>query len=629
MKFDKRWFEDNQENLVRFTNSRIGRWFFKLNQVEVPKGEEIHEVHPNGVSFGWKLYLNKRGHLRVRKKTMFFTSFKISNRLYKAYAPIANILFATKGVFWDLWRQPASEFFATYRTPILKLARTDFGKWFFAIPENKGMDIREVRPNHLIFRNAWGKKAYEFRTNAKFWLVLRHRMRFAKALPYAVALPTMARLGIQPAMQMFPMLALATSYPTMYPDANTEVKSVDGDVYHSNASWATVRSATDGTTATDSATSGTFCEAQFYSSNYHIRRAFLLFDTSSIVDGDTIASATLSVYTYGASISDSGVEVDIVSSSPASNTAIVTGDFDQVGSTVFASVASASLGSSAYTDFSLDSNGIANISKTGVSKFGARMNLDTDNSAPTTFNNIACRWVDYTGTTDDPKLVVNTSSDTLSTFNPDADTETTSVDGHVSREGASESWSTIIAGAGTHAYDSTNPHYFINYQGTTSPNYSRCGRAIFLFDTSSITDGDDIDGASFGVNITLKADSNSEVDMVVVGTTPASNTALVAGDYNQFGSTAFSSSLGYSSVATASYHYLDLNASGLAAISDTGITKLGVRCSDDLNDTAPTHSTEDRYLYGNYAEGTSDPILIVIHSAAAATFIPKMSNLIF
>ena len=63
-----------------------------------------------------------------------------------------------------------------------------------------------------------------------------------------------------------------------------------------------------------------------------------------------------------------------------------------------------------YNTFSLNGDGIAAISKTGISKFGFRSDYDLDNVAPTpnsdNVNNTVAYTADQTGVTQDPKLVV-------------------------------------------------------------------------------------------------------------------------------------------------------------------------------------------------------------------------------
>ena len=142
-----------------------------------------------------------------------------------------------------------------------------------------------------------------------------------------------------------------------------------------------------------------------------LSRGIFLFDTSALTAEATISAATISL--YGA-LKDTGLgasEVDVVSSTPASDTAVANGDYANLGSTVFASLASGSYTTEQYNDFSLNASGIANISKTGNSKFGIRINWDTDNSFGGSWgSNVISGYTFYdggtAGTGKDPKLVV-------------------------------------------------------------------------------------------------------------------------------------------------------------------------------------------------------------------------------
>lgn len=205
---------------------------------------------------------------------------------------------------------------------------------------------------------------------------------------------------------------------TFYPDPNAETTTVDGAVVYDDATYSTARNAVTGESAFDSPASETGAQHSLFGGIYYIRRAFFLFDTSSIPDTDTITEATFSykLADNNGNNADATHTAAVVSSSPASNTAISTADYDQVGSTSFGSSAYTGTQNS-YKDFSLNASGIANISKTGVSKFATRGTEDIANSAPTGLNQHNIFYADSAGTTSDPKLVV-THSAASSTFIP-------------------------------------------------------------------------------------------------------------------------------------------------------------------------------------------------------------------
>lgn len=214
---------------------------------------------------------------------------------------------------------------------------------------------------------------------------------------------------------------------TFYPDASY----VDGfieNLQSSGVSWATLHDATAGTSASTQPAETTQVRIQSYSSSPNWRaiyRGFQQFNTSAIPDTDDISSATLSLYGFSKSDTASfALATNIYSSSPASLTAIVTGDFDQVGTTAFASdLPYASFNTANYNDFALNASGIANISKTGASKFSWRAVKDADNTPPThPGSQVSCEFAihgsGYSGTTRDPKLVVeHAAASSVKTWN--------------------------------------------------------------------------------------------------------------------------------------------------------------------------------------------------------------------
>ena len=87
---------------------------------------------------------------------------------------------------------------------------------------------------------------------------------------------------------------------------------------------------------------------------------------------------------------------------------------------------------------------------------------------------------------------------TVSTFYPDGDPETTSVDGSAGRGTVSETFGTIRAGAGQFSDDSAALISRVQLEATTtSPNYDNLIRDILLFDSASLPDTDTIDSATF------------------------------------------------------------------------------------------------------------------------------------
>lgn len=212
---------------------------------------------------------------------------------------------------------------------------------------------------------------------------------------------------------------------------------------------------------------------------------------------------------------------------------------------------------------------------------------------------------------------------------PDAGTGATTVDGTVSRIVASETWATIIAGAGTNVSASSDPLNPVRISASSTSNqFSRCTRSIFTFDTSGIGAGQTISAAIFSLNGTAKQDDLSTTpDINVYGSTPAANNSLANADYGQTGSSAYATAITYGSWSTAGYNDFTFNGTGIAAISTSGVTALATRNANyDVAAVQPNWVSSNVSSFTcNFADaaGTStDPKLVVTYSAAS-TFVPK------
>ena len=123
---------------------------------------------------------------------------------------------------------------------------------------------------------------------------------------------------------------------------------------------------------------------------YLTYRIVQLYDTSAIGSGSTVTSATMDFIAMAVYEGLVGRSLAMVTSSPASNTAIVDADYAY---TLWGSVRQApdkllsgiTADSSTYNSYALDATGLGNISKTGTTKFGLRIDSDADNSPPTWF----------------------------------------------------------------------------------------------------------------------------------------------------------------------------------------------------------------------------------------------------
>ncbi len=219
--------------------------------------------------------------------------------------------------------------------------------------------------------------------------------------------------------RFIPQWSYGFSTLTKYPDPDPETTSVDGNVNRAlaNETWGTIRAGA-GSNAGAAASEDYFIRmASTGTSNQWstLHRAIFLFDTSALTSGATISAAVLSL--FGVEKLDEATaitpNIDIYTSTPASNTDLAASDYGNIGSTsqTGSPISYASFSDVGYNNFTLDSTGRGNISKTGVSKFGCRnANYDVANSAPTWTASknhyLYGYFADRTGTTNDPKMVV-------------------------------------------------------------------------------------------------------------------------------------------------------------------------------------------------------------------------------
>jgi hypothetical protein len=174
---------------------------------------------------------------------------------------------------------------------------------------------------------------------------------------------------------------------TVYPDANPETNTVDGNAYAVLTTNYTfpVLSSTSGFAAYDAFQEDYFLFLEAWASTNQWRvnlRGVMLFDTSSLGPNAVIDSATLKL--YATFIDDEvGTSIELISANPASNTGLTTSDYSptRYGTTSFSSLALSSISTGAYFSLPLNSAGLAHIEKESITKFGFRNSQDLAYSA--------------------------------------------------------------------------------------------------------------------------------------------------------------------------------------------------------------------------------------------------------
>ena len=271
--------------------------------------------------------------------------------------------------------------------------------------------IVEIAPNHYTVRLPSGEFRTDFRTHWKY----SKRVYYAfKELWWIMHAWDSAVADRWAPAYSFGFLTL-----TAYPDPDPETATVDGMLRHSSVgeTWAaTIAGA--GVSSFDTITNIRVVSILGDGAAWtRLERSIYLFDTSSLGATATVSAAVMSI--NGTAKSDGlsvTPDIDIYTATPASNTALVAGDFAQIGSVsqTGAPIAYANwLTTPAYNDFTFSATGRGNVSKTGISKFGAR-NANYDVAAVEPTNSAAASsltgdYADVADTTVDPKLVATYS----------------------------------------------------------------------------------------------------------------------------------------------------------------------------------------------------------------------------
>ena len=208
------------------------------------------------------------------------------------------------------------------------------------------------------------------------------------------------------------------------PTVTVYAGAADGQISNSGGTWATVRSASTGTSRDKTSAWVNATQVQNDTGTYYIDRAFFPFDTSVIGSGNTVTAATLNVYAHSKLQSGVSDSLAVVASTQASATDLATSDFGSVGSTNFtdSSPTVSGMSTSAYTSITLNSSGLAAISTTGYTKLAFRSTSDLNNTAPSlgTYSILRLYCSEQTGTSNDAYLSVTYSVPTIRTFTADA-----------------------------------------------------------------------------------------------------------------------------------------------------------------------------------------------------------------
>jgi len=222
------------------------------------------------------------------------------------------------------------------------------------------------------------------------------------------------------------------------------------------------------------------------------------------------------------------------------------------------------------------------------------------------------------------------------TVYPDPNPETTTVDGSVSDDRTDgtlqTAWdtahdSTSGNGGGTSDSNATQGSCVMSAEVSGTTHRVIIQHGYWLFDTSSIGAGQQVDSGTISIYATStnNGDADAQAYIRLVSCTPASNTAIVAADFDQADSVnspaAHATDVTIASWTTGAYQAMTLNATGRADVAMEGVTKFAMREGHDVEDVVLAVDSTNRLDDVRMAETTgtaSDPKLNIIHSVVAA-----------
>lgn len=312
----------------------------------------------------------------------------------------------------DNWRAFGKEWFAKHQRKILWCLNAPvigrISRWILRIDKDcPKAEIIDIKPNCYTIR---GEKEDEYTTD------FRTHWKFAKRIYFAFrpmwwAMHTWDEIF---ADKYSPELSFGFDTLTAYPDTgNPGETTVDGFISRYSATGETFSTivAGAGTSVYDTSMQVRLTEHATTSSRYvRLHRAFCHYDTSSLTADSIISNVVLSLYLTKANSFASSPLTHIIESTIISDNTLTTLDFVNTGSVDFGSIAYDDLNSSVYNDFTLNESGIANVSKTGVSKFASKSSWDFTRTGPAWEGGKEFRLTispaDNEGTDNDPKLTV-------------------------------------------------------------------------------------------------------------------------------------------------------------------------------------------------------------------------------
>lgn len=160
-----------------------------------------------------------------------------------------------------------------------------------------------------------------------------------------------------------------------------------------------------------------------------------------------------------------------------------------------------------------------------------------------------------------------------------------------------------------------------------SGSYYSISKGFLYFDTSALS-GYTVTAATLYVYVFAKADANNELIQIQSGMPTYPHITLESGDFDQayYAASGNGGQLDITTVTLHAYNAIPLtNPVGLAMINTSGITKLALRTTGDINNSTPTG--ENGLYYYAYEEGGGKiPYLSVTYTATAPAIISVVAS---
>jgi hypothetical protein len=213
-------------------------------------------------------------------------------------------------------------------------------------------------------------------------------------------------------------------------------------------------------------------------------------------------------------------------------------------------------------------------------------------------------------------------------FYPDADPETTSIDGYAGRIGVDETFANIRTGSGNTSDDSGDNILVYLKASTTEDQFEELKRGILLFDTSSLPDDCTITSAVLSIYGSAASSGLGSSDLHIGSALPENNINLSDEDYGTCGTTSFGN-ISFASWGSG-YKNITFNSSGRSAISKTGISKFSAQLSWDIEnsfDGSWVSGTQSGFTFYSADKGTSyRPYLTVNYTTTSSSSSSSFSS---